>query len=55
MLNNYTFINDVKSSIPPKIEDKSSTILVVEEAFFMLEEAPLEDDVLFPGSDPPLF
>lgn len=54
MQNNISFISDINSHIPPKTEDKSSTILEVEETFFMLDEAPLED-VLFPDSAPPLF
>ena len=39
--------------LPPKIEVRSSTILVVEEAFLMLDEAPT-DDILLAPSGPPL-
>lgn len=43
-----------KGDIPPKIEDRSSTKLVVEEAFFKLDEAPVEDGVLLAASGSPL-
>lgn len=43
----------IEGGIPPKIEDRSSTKLELEEAFFMLDEAPV-DGVLFAASDPPL-
>lgn len=39
--------------IPPKIELRSSTMLLVEDAFLMLDETPLED-VRFATSGPPL-
>ena len=39
--------------LPPKIEERSSTIFTVEDAFLMLDEAPT-DGVLLDASGPPL-
>lgn len=41
--------------IPPKIEERSSTILLVDDAFLMLEETPPEENVDFVPSVLPLF